>query len=70
MFSYNDNAELPPLSLIKNFLNFYALMTKGRLSDKPIIEMVHNAYNYVTTYLHRKVGKKYPPNDMNDLYNV
>ena len=70
MFSYDNDAELPPLSLIKNFLNFYVSTTKGRLSDKPTIETVHNACNCVTVYLHRKVGKKYPPDDLNDLYYV
>jgi len=68
MFSYGT--ELPPLALIKNFLNFYVLSTKGKLYDKPTVETVHNTCNSVTTYLHRTVGKKYLHNDLNDLYNV
>ena len=68
MFSYG--AELLPLSLIKNFLNFYIATSKGKLFDKPTINTVQNACNCVTTSLHRKVGKKYPHDDLKDLYYV
>ena len=68
MFSYGT--QLPSLALIKNFMNFYVLTSKGKLFDKPTVDTVHNACNCITTFLHRKVGEKYPPDDLKDLYNV
>lgn len=39
MFSYSG--ELPPLSVIKNFMHFYVSTTKEKIYDKPTVDTVH-----------------------------